>query len=75
MTNERRGEDGQWLPDDQQIGWQPGIDFEVAGKRGELRTATAWDEDVCIGKFETRSRFVLWVRLWIWHYRFNRRSA
>lgn len=57
------------------LGWQGSkIDFEVTGKPGGLREATAWDEDVCVGKFETRSRLVLWVRLWVWHYRWNRKG-
>lgn len=34
--------DGSWTPVEP-IGWQPGIDWEVYGKRGEQQTAIAYD--------------------------------
>lgn len=53
------------------IGWQGSqIDFEISGT-GPWE-ATAWDEDMCVTAFKTNHRFVLLVRLWIWHFRFNR---
>ena len=53
------------------VGWQGSqIDFEVKNTVKPYE-ATAWDEDICVAAFKTRSKFVLWVRLWIWHWKFN----
>lgn len=56
------------------LGWQGAqVDFEVKGS-GPW-DATAWDEDICVAAFSTRSRLVLVVRLWLWHFRFNRKRG
>ncbi|UDL16002.1 hypothetical protein QEH42_gp216 [Microbacterium phage Pumpernickel] len=56
------------------VGWQGSqIDFEVKNTVKPYE-ATAWDEDVCVASFTTRSRLVLFIRLWVWHWKFNRRS-
>jgi hypothetical protein len=68
---------GEGMPRDPHVGkpgpiGSHGVGFEVKGK-GPWE-ASAWDEDVCVAAFETRHRAVLWARMWVWHFRFNRRS-
>lgn len=56
------------------VGWQGSkINFETTYPKKPYQ-ASAWDEDVCVAAFTTRSRFVHWVRLWAWHFRFNRKG-
>ena len=61
------------MTDSKPVGWQGSqIDFEVKGK-GPWE-ASAWDEDVCVAAFKTKHQIILMIRLWVWHFRFNRKG-
>lgn len=58
----RQNPDGSWSPAEP-IPWQPGIDWEVYGKRGEKQTAIAYDGPTELARVTGRGlafRFRMW---------------
>ena len=56
------------------VGWQGSqIDFEVSNTKKPY-LASAWDEDICVAAFQTNSKVLLLIRVWFWHFKFNRKG-